>query len=130
MAKDVSEWPLLVLMANICRWARSASRDDFWRDLVEHRMWADRLREEAKAAIVWLELRGQDDAASRLDAAMAGLREAIAGLQEACEGVYPPEDPGCRDAREGMVEAAGRLAGAAEDLQDEVPEQVWEGFPE
>ena len=95
---------------------------------MEHRLEADRLREEAKRIIVWLELKSQDQAATRLDSSMADLREAMGDFQEACEGVYPPDEPRCRDAREAMIEAAGRVAGTAEDLQDELPEDVWEGF--
>ncbi|QNN21804.1 hypothetical protein HED60_05795 [Planctomycetales bacterium ZRK34] len=125
---DISKWPLLVFMERLGAWAGAARREDFWRDMVEHQMWADQLRDEAKGIIVWLELRGQDDAASRLDDAMSNVRQAIWNLREACEGVYPPEEPRCDDAREAMIEAASRAAGVAEDLHDEVPEEVWEGF--
>ncbi len=129
MAVDLSKWPLLAFMEHVNQWATSARGDHFWRDMVEHRMWADQLREEAKAAIVWLELRGQEDAAGRLDAGMVDLREAITNLRGVCEGVYPPENLRCEGAREAMVEAAQKVAGVAEDIQDEAPEQVWEGFP-
>jgi hypothetical protein len=128
MAKDVSDWPLLALMENVGRWARSAGRDEFWRDRVEHRMWADELRDVAKGIIVWLELRGRDEDAARLEEGIGRLRRALGDLQEACEGVYPPEDPRCNDARAAVIDAADRLAGVAEDLDQEVPEEAWEGF--
>lgn len=125
---DISQWPLLVLMENINAWCASARGEDFWRDTVEHRMWADRLRDEAKGIIIWLELRGQDDAATQLDEAMGAFREAVWSFKEACEGVYPADDPGCRDARHAMIDAAGRVSGVAEDLDSELPADVWEGF--
>jgi hypothetical protein len=128
MADDLSKWPLLAFMEHVNQWATLAQGARFWRDLVEHRMWAGRLREEAKGIIVWLELRGQDAAAARLDEAMGELRRSVWDCREACEGVYPPEEPRCQDAREAMIAAAGRVAGAAEDLDAELGEEVWEGF--
>ncbi|MCC5831105.1 MAG: hypothetical protein JJU36_16815 [Phycisphaeraceae bacterium] len=125
---DISPWPLLLLMERLDAWRDSARGEDFWRDTVEHRSWADQLRDEAKGIIVWLELKGQDDAAARLDEAMGNFRQAIWNFQEACEGVYPADDPRCRDARDAMIEAAGRASGAAEDLDSELPADVWEGF--
>jgi hypothetical protein len=128
MAVDISKWPLLAFMEHVNQWATSAQGERFWRDMVEHRMWAYRLREEAKGIIVWLELKGQDAAAARLDEAMAELRRSVWDCGEACEGVHPPEEPQCQDAREAMIAAAGRVAGTAEDLDAELGEEVWEGF--
>lgn len=125
---SISRWPLLVFMDDLQAWMVAARHPAFWRDMVEHQRWADRLREQAKGIIVWLELKGQDEAAARLHAQMGELRRAIWNLKGACEGVYPPEHPPCDAAREAMIESAGRVAGAAEDLNDEVPEEVWEGF--
>jgi hypothetical protein len=125
---DISQWPLLLFMERLNAWRASARGEYFWRDTVEHRRWADQLRDEAKGIIVWLELRGQDDAAARLDEAMGAFREAIWDFQEACEGVYPADDPRCRDARDEMIEVAGRAVGLAEDLDSELPVGVWEGF--
>jgi len=127
-APDTSKWPLLVFMEHLHAWASAARRRDFWRDRVEHGIWADQLRDEGKGIIVWLELNGQTDAAARLDEAMSDVRQAIWNLRESCEGVYPPDEPRCDDAREAMIEAAGRAAGVAEDLDAELPEEVWGGF--
>ncbi len=128
MAKDISQWPLLVLMEHVDEWVSAARDRYFWRDMTEHRMWADRLREEAKRIIVWLELKGQDEAAARLDEEMGKLRQAMWNLQEACANVFPPGKPRCEDAREAMIDKAEKVAGAAEDLDQEVPEEAWEGF--
>ena len=128
MAVDPSKWPLLAFMEHVNQWATSAQGERFWRDMAEHRMWADRLREEAKGIVVWLELKGQDATAARLDEAMGELRRSVWDFKEACQGVYPPEEPRCQHTRSRMIEAAGRVAGAAEDLDTEVSEEVWEGF--
>ena len=128
MAVDISKWPLLAFMEHVNQWATSAQGQRFWRDMVEHRMWADQLREEAKGIIVWLELKGHGEAAARLDETMGELRQSMWGFNEACEGVHPSEDLQCQNARTRMIEAAGRVAGAAEDLDAEVSEEVWEGF--
>lgn len=125
---DISQWPLLLLMERLDAWCDSARQENFWLHKVEHQQWANKLRDEAKGIIVWLELKGQDDAAARLDAAMGVFRQAIWDFQEACEGVYPADDLRCREARDAMIDAAGRASGVAEDLDSELPADVWEGF--
>jgi hypothetical protein len=125
---DISSRPLLLFMERLDNWRASARAENFWRDRIEHQNWADQLRDEAKGIIVWLELKGQDEAAARFDHAMRVWREAIWHFQERCEGVYPADDWRCREARDEMIAAAGRATGAAEDLDSELPEEVWEGF--
>ncbi len=89
---------------------------------------ADRLRDEARGIIIWLELRVRDDAAAQLNEAMGDFREAIWSIKEACEGVYPADDPGCHDAWDAMIDVAGRTSGLAEDLDSELSADVWEGY--
>jgi len=127
MSYDPYQQPLLAFMDRVHKWSASLEGEHFWR-MVEPQRGAEQLRAEAKDIIVWLELKGQEDAAAQLDDAMAGLRRAVWDFEEACEGVYPPEDFRCEEAREAMVEAAGPVEGAAEDLDDEIPPEVWEGF--
>lgn len=128
MAVDLSKWPLLVLMEHVNRWKKSAQSDAFWETSVEHVWWTQRLRDEAKGIIVWLELRGLEEQASRLDERMSDFREAIWEFEHACEGTYPPEDWACQEQREEMIDKAGWVVGTAEDLNDEVDERVWEGY--
>jgi len=54
MTIDISKWPVLVLMENISKWAKSAQGRHFWEDFTKHKMWAERLRQDAKSIIVWL----------------------------------------------------------------------------
>jgi len=128
MAKDISQWPLLVLMEHVNEWVASVRSETFWNTRVEHEHWAERLREEAKGIIVWLELRGHNEAASQLDTRMAAFRKAVWEFQHACEGTYPPEDSRCRDMAEVMIHKAELVAGVCEGLDQEVPQDVWEGF--
>jgi hypothetical protein len=128
MEVDISQWPLLVLMEHLREWIRFAKKGDFWRYGVEQCMELESMRDEAKGIIIWLELKGQEDAASQLDDIMSELRCAMWHLQEQSDHVYPHGDPGCEDALESLIDAASRASGAAEDLQDEVPDAVWEGF--
>lgn len=125
---DISQWPLLLFMERLEAWCDSARQENFWLHRVEHQQWANKLRDEAKGIIVWLELKGHDEPAARFDEAMSAFREAIWDFQEASEGVYPDDDPRCRDARDKMIDAAGRAMGLAEDLDSELPRHVWEGF--
>lgn len=127
-APDYSHRPLLVFVDQVNDWAAIARSADYWHVMAEHCRSAENLRDEGKRIILWLELKGHDDAAAQLDEAMAALRRALWNLQEACEGVYPPDESRCVDALEVVVDKASKLAGAAEDLDDEVPEEAWEGF--
>ena len=128
MAVDLSKHPLLALMDHVNRWAKSARSEAFWQALAEHLGWAERLRDEAKGILVWLELRGEGAAAARLDEAMGKFREALWAFERACDGTYPPEDARCRERREALLERAGQVAGVAEDLDNQVPDGVWEGY--
>jgi len=123
-----SHLPLLALMDRISDWRRSARGEHFWEHIVDHMQWANRLRGETKQIILWLELRKRTEDADRLDAAMAGWRRALWELDDACQGVYPPDHPPCRQARKRLIDEADRLAGVAEDLDQDVPESVWEGY--
>jgi hypothetical protein len=128
MAKDISKWPLLVLMEHFNAWIASARSPALWNPEADHQCWADSLRGEAKEVIIWLELKGLDEAASQLEKRMAAFRAAVWEFQHACEGTYPPEDEHCHELAEVMVHKAGLVAGICEDLDQEVPQDVWEGF--
>lgn len=128
MAVDISKWPLLVLMEHFNTWISSARSPAIWNPEADHQCWADGLRAEAKGIIVWLELKGLDEAASQLDERMAAFRMAVWELQHACEGTYPPEGGQCRDLAAAMIRKAELVAGACEDLDQEVPHDAWEGF--
>ncbi len=128
MAKDLSQWPLLVLMEHIDEWVKAARSPEFWNPEADFGSWAERLWAEAKDIIVWLELKGQDDAAAPLDESVASFRSAYREFEEACRFGYPPEDVHCRELSEELIERAAKLSGACEDLDAELPPDVWEGF--
>lgn len=128
MAPDLSQWPLLVLMEHVDEWVKAARSPEFWDPEADFRSWAERLWPEAKDIIVWLELRGQDEAAAHLDDCVAGFRNAYREFEEACRVTYPPDDPGCRDLADEMIHKAEQLSGVCEDLDAELPSEIWEGF--
>jgi hypothetical protein len=128
MATDLSQWPLLVLMEHFNAWIASARSPALWNPEADHQCWADSLRGEAKEVVVWLELRGLDEAASQLEEGVAAFRAAVWEFQHACEGTYAPDDEHCHELAEVMVQKAELAAGICEDLDQEVPQQAWEGF--
>lgn len=128
MTPDLSQWPLLVLMERINKWVKAARSQDLWHPEAYFDSWVNQLWADAKDIIVWLELRGQDEAAAHLDDCVAGFRNAYREFEEACSVSYPPDDPGCRDLAEEVIREAEKLSGACEDLDAELPPEVWEGF--
>ena len=125
MAKDISQRPLLTLMENMHKWVKSSSRKaGFWKHGEEHRRWGDKLMEDAKGIIIWLELKGQDEAAARLDNERREFRQAGWAYYSKCM----EEDPSCYDAYLRWLEVGNSFIGAAKDLDDEVLKDVWEGF--
>ena len=128
MAVDLSKWPLLVFVERVDRWRKSADSPSFWETMVEHVLWAQQLRDEAKGLIIWMELNGLEKQAAELEEKLSDFRRATWEFEQACEGVYPPEDAACRERKEVIVDSASRLSGVAEDLNDEVDETVWEGY--
>lgn len=89
----------------------------------------EQFREPAKAIIVWLELRGRDVDAAEVDDAMASLRETArqydAGelrpvLDERADEHLTPLDL--------LIQAASEATARLEDLDAEIPFDVWPGF--
>ena len=128
MAVDLSKHPLLALMEDVNRWGRSTQSEHFWRAIGDHLLWAGQLRDEAKGIIVWLELKGLEEEASRLDEAMSNFREAVWEFEDLCRDTYPPDDFRCRQRRGQLIEDASCVADVAEELDDEVPATAWEGY--
>lgn len=107
-------------------WAQAD--DVFWSHRVEQSVLLGQYCTDIKHLIVWLELHGLH--AEDLGAALSELKERWSDFEEACEGTLsiPDEEPHCREALENLIEAAEGACGALEDLADEVPESVWEGY--
>ena len=128
MAVDISKWPLLVLMESFNQWIASARSSDFWDPQADHQYRAESLRTEAKEVIVWLEIKGLDEAAFQLEQSVVAFRGAAWDLQHACQSTYGPEDDHCRALAAALIEEAESVAGVCEDLDQEVPRGAWEGF--
>jgi hypothetical protein len=86
-------------------------------------------RQPTKDIIVWLELRGCEIEAAVVDDAMAALRD-VARAYDA--GELQPESA-ARAAEpltplDQLIEAAQATVGRLEDLLDELPAAIWQGF--
>jgi len=89
----------------------------------------EQFRQPAKDIIVWLELRGREIEAAVVDDALAALRE-VARAYDA--GELQPEFPARADEPltplDQLIEAAHTTVGRLEDLLDELPAAIWQGF--
>lgn len=129
MPIEPTKLPPIRLLFDLNEWAVCA-QETFFRRRVEQASQLATHRQGAKEITVWLEIRGYSDAAAEIDQASTALNEAWWDFEYHCERIEPDAiaDPDCRRALELAVEAAGILSGALEDIADEVPEAVWEGF--
>lgn len=89
----------------------------------------ERFREPAKAIIIWLELCGRDAAAAEVDDAMAGLRDTARQFDTG--GLQPVLDERAGEhlsPLDLLMQAASEATGRLEDLDAEIPQNVWQGF--
>lgn len=132
MSDYASKYPLLGLMDTLQGWANGVRHEDFWREgnNVDYVNTIEDIRRQAKGLIVWMELKGFEEEAIRLEAEMQEFREAVWNFQHACDFAldYPPDDDDCNKHREDMAERAEYVSGCAEDLNDEIAPSIWEGF--
>jgi hypothetical protein len=108
------------------------NRDDFWPYPATESPLLQELRQRSKDLIVWLELQDCADAAAKIDTAWVALKEAWWKFDRQRErtGSDDREDSRCRRPLASLIAAAAHLNGVLEDVADEVPESVWEGFPD
>lgn len=89
----------------------------------------ERFREPAKAIIVWLELRGRDANAAEIDDAMAALRETARRFDTGeLKPVFDERADERVSALELLIHAASETASRLEDLDADIPSDVWQGF--
>lgn len=89
----------------------------------------ERFRDPAKAIIVWLELRDRDADAAEIDDAMAGLRETSRRFDTG--GLKPVLDERSDEhlsPLDLLIETAEKTASRLEDLDADIPSDVWQGF--
>lgn len=132
MSDYASKCPLLALMDTLGRWAEGVRHEDFWREGndVDYVNSIDEIRQQAKELIVWMELEGLEEEAIRLEAEMQDFRETVWNFKHECDypSGYPPDDDDCNQRRDEMVEQAEKVAGCAEDLNDDIDSSIWEAF--
>lgn len=89
----------------------------------------EQFRQPAKDIVVWLELRRREIEAAEVDDAMAALREAARAYDA---GELQPEAAARADEPltpiDQLIEAAQATVGRLEDLLDELPAAIWQGF--
>ncbi len=132
MSDYASKYPLLALLDTLREWAEGVRHEDFWREGndVDYVNAIEDVRRQAKGLIVWMELKGIEEEAIRLEAEMEEFREAVWSFQHACDYAsdYPPDDDDCNKHREEMAERAECVGGCTEDLNEEIDASIWEGF--
>ena len=89
-------------------------------------------RQATKEIVVWLEIHNQPVAAWNIETQLILLNDRWYEFDRFVDsfGPFLDEEPRARDAVENVIEAAESLCGALENLADELPESVWEGFPD
>ncbi len=132
MSDYTCKYPLLALMDTLQGWTKGVRQENFWCEgnNTDYVTAIEDIRRQAKGLIVWMELKGFGEQASRLEAEMQEFREAVWHFQHECDSSsgYPPEDKRCNQYRSDMAEMAQVVAGCAEDLNDEIDADIWEGF--
>lgn len=88
----------------------------------------ERFREPAKAIIIWLELCGRDADAAEVDDATASLREVARRFDASELKPVLDERAGEHSPLDLLIQAASETAGRLEDLDADIPSDVWRGF--
>lgn len=132
------EQPLTQLVSDLGRWISRLNREGLRRpgegpDDPDQTATAcaelDPFREPAKAIIVWLELRGRDADAAEVDDAMACLRETARRYDAGGpEPVYDERADEHLSPLDLLIDAASEAAGRLEDLDADIPQDIWQGF--
>lgn len=126
--RDLAGWLTLLRQRGLLR--RGEGPDDPDQD-VHASDELEQFRGPAKAIIVWLELHGRDADAAEVDDAMAALRETARRFDT---GELKPIFDECADEHlsplDLLIQAASETAGRLEDLDANIPSDVWQGFGE
>jgi hypothetical protein len=126
LARDLAAWTDVLRGRGLRR--RGEGPDDPDQD-VRASDELERFREPAKAIIIWLELCGRDANAAEVDDVMAALRETArrfdTGALRPVLGARADEHQSPLDL---LIEAAEKTAGRLEDLDADIPSDVWQGF--
>jgi hypothetical protein len=87
-------------------------------------------RSAAADLIVWLELKGRPDDAGEIDDAIASIFEVARAYDRRDLKAWLPDDElaGPVEPLDQLVDAMRAAAGRLEDLDAEIPAEVWEGY--
>lgn len=87
-------------------------------------------RSAAADLIVWLELKGRPDDAGEIDDAITSILEVARALDRGDLQAWLPDDDqaGPVEPLDQLVAAMRAASGRIEDLDGEIPAEVWEGY--
>ncbi|MBX3322456.1 MAG: hypothetical protein KF757_05645 [Phycisphaeraceae bacterium] len=90
----------------------------------------ERFRAAAADLIVWLEMRGRPDDANEIDDAIASLIEVARAYDQGELRAWLRDDEraGPIEPIDQLQQAMNQAAGRLEDLADEIPAEVWQGY--
>jgi hypothetical protein len=90
----------------------------------------ERFRQGAAELTLWLTMQGHDSSADAIDTALAELRQTLWEFDQGkLKGELSPRETDDPLAPEELVTAAiEKAAGHLEDIDCELPEEVWKGF--
>jgi hypothetical protein len=126
LARDLAKWTSVLRRVGLRR--RGEGRDDPDRD-VRASDDLEEFREPAKAIIIWLELHGRDADAAEVDDAMAALRETARRFDSGeLEPTLDDRADEHLSALDLLIQAASETASRLEDLDADIPSDVWQGF--
>ena len=96
-------------------------------DAVEY---VEPFRNAAADLIVWLEIKGRSGDADEIDDAIASMLEVARSYDRGdLQARLPDADrAGPLDPLDQLIDALRAASGRLEDLDDEIPAQVWEGY--
>lgn len=87
-------------------------------------------QDAAADLIVWLEIRGRSDDADEIDDAIASMLEVARAYDRGELQAWLPDDEraGPVEPLDQLVDSMRAAAGRLEDLDGEIPAEVWEGY--
>ncbi len=126
LVQDFTDWVSTLRRVGLRRWGEEP--DDADQD-VRASDELERFRGPAKAIIIWLELCGRDADAAEVDDAMTALRETARRFDAGeLKPLFDERADEHLSALDLLIQAASKTAGRLEDLDAEIPSDVWLGF--
>jgi hypothetical protein len=126
LRRDVGEWIDFLRRSGLPRWGDGP--DDPDQDIRASEE-LERFRAPAKAIIIWLELCGRVADAAEVDDAMAASREAARRFDTGeLKPLFDDRADEHLSPLEMLIKVAEETASRLEDLDADIPSDVWQGF--